>query len=148
VLTTAQDSLASLGDEEEGNKYLTIFTILSVSSIVGLPFIDNILGKYGYHMGFQSINMLALLHGIIRLSSDNLNVQILGFVVFSFYRCFIFATVFSFLPIFLGGAAIGRGACMLNFWSALFSLVNIGLATWLVHELEASISSIQCSSCL
>jgi hypothetical protein len=137
VLTTARDNLASLGDDEEGNKYLTIFTVLSVSSIAGLPFIDNILGKYGYHMGFQSINMLALLHGIIQLSSDNLNVQILGFVVFSFYRCFIFATVFSFLPIFLGGAAIGRGAGMLHFWSALFSLVNIGLATWLVHGLEA-----------
>jgi hypothetical protein len=136
VMTTARDNLASLGDDEEGNKYLTIFTVLSVSSIVGLPFMDYILGKYGYHIGFQAINMLALLHGIIQLSSDNLNVQILGFVVFSFYRCFIFATAFSFLPVFLGGAAIGRGAGMINFWSALSSLVNIGLATWLVHGLE------------
>jgi hypothetical protein len=80
--------------------------------------------------------MLALLHGIIQLSSDNLNVQILGFVVFSFYRCFTFATVFSFLPIFLGGAAIGRGAGTICFWSALFGLINIGLASWLVNGLE------------
>jgi hypothetical protein len=136
VMTTARDNLASLGDDEEGNKYLTIFTVLSVSSIVGIPFIDNILGKYGYHIGFQAINMLALLHGIIQLSSDNLNVQILGFVVFSFYRYSIFATVFSFLPVFLGGAAIGRGAGMINFWRAPFGLVNIGLATWLVNGLE------------
>jgi MFS family permease len=136
VLTTARDNLASLGDDEEGNKYLTIFTVMGVSSLVGLPFIDNILGKYGYHMGFQAINMLALLHGIIQLSSDNLNVQILGFVVFSFYRCFTFATVFSFLPLFLGGAAIGRGAGMICFWSALVGLLNIGLASWLVNGLE------------
>jgi hypothetical protein len=44
VMTTARDNLASLlGDDEEGNKCLTIFTVLSVSSLVGLPFIDNIL---------------------------------------------------------------------------------------------------------
>jgi hypothetical protein len=87
-------------------------------------------------MGFQAINMLGLLHGIIQLSSDNLNVQVLGFVVFSFYRCFTYTTIFSFLPVFLGGEAIGRGAGMLNFWGALFSLVNIGLAKWLIQGLE------------
>jgi hypothetical protein len=136
VVTTARDYLASLGDDEEGNKYLTIFTGLSVASIIGLPFIDSILENYGYHMGFQVVNMLGLLHGIIQLSSDNLNVQVLGFVVFSFYRGFTFATVFSFLPVFLGGEAIGRGAGMISFWSALFSLVNIGLAKWLIQGLE------------
>jgi MFS family permease len=136
VSTTARDHLASLGDDDEGNKYLTIFTGLSVASIIGLPFIDRILGKFGYHVGFQVINMLGLLHGIIQLSSDNLNVQVLGFVVFSFYRCFTYTTIFSFLPVFLGGEAIGRGAGMLNFWGALFSLVNIGLAKWLIQGLE------------
>jgi MFS family permease len=136
VLTTARDYLASLGDDEEGNKYLTIFTGLSVASIIGVPFIDSILGKYGYHMGFQVINILGLLHGIIQLSSDNLNVQILGFAVFSFYRCFTFAAVFSFLPVFLGGETIGRAAGIMTFCGALFSLVNLGLAAWLIHGLN------------
>jgi hypothetical protein len=136
VCTTARDNLASLGDDEEGNKYLMIFTGLGVTSVIGLPFIDIILEKYGYHMGFQVVNMLGLLHGIIQVSSDNLNVQVLGFVVFNFYRTFAFSTIFSFLPVFLGGEAIGRGAGMINFGGALFSFVNIGLAKWLVQGLE------------
>jgi hypothetical protein len=49
-----------------------IFTGVSVASTIELPFIDRILGKYGYHVGFQqAINMLGLLHGTIQPSSDN-----------------------------------------------------------------------------
>jgi hypothetical protein len=126
-MATSRGWLGSLGDDEYDNKYLLIFTGLSALSIVGLPFLDPIIGRYGWHVAFQSINLLSLAHGIVQLSSENLNVQILGFCIFSFYRCFHFSVTFSYLPVFLGGTAVGRGAGSLNFFSSFFSLTNIGL---------------------
>jgi hypothetical protein len=136
VLTTSREWLASLGDDDKGNQYLTLFTALSVASIVGLPFLDFLLDKYGYHLGFQAVNLLGMLHGIIQVSSDNLNVQVIGFVLFSFYRCFTFATAFSFLSVFLGGETIGRGAGFMAFFGSLSSLLNLAWAAWVVKGLK------------
>ena len=126
-MATSRGWLGSLGDDEYDNKYLLIFTGLSAVSIVGLPFLDPLIGRCGWHAAFQTVNLLSLAHGTVQLSSDNLNVQILGFCIFSFYRCFHFSVTFSYLPVFLGGTAVGRGAGSLNFFSSFFSLTIIGL---------------------
>lgn len=138
TLTTARDFLAYLGDDETGNKYLTIFTLLTPASILGLPFMDWILIHRGFHAGFQSINFLALVHGIIKVSSDNLNVQVIGFVVFSFFRCFLFTISFSFLPTFLGTKVVGKSAGILSCIQGLFSFINIPLASLAVNQLDGN----------
>jgi len=137
TLTTARNALAYLGDDDDetGNKYLTIFTLLTPLSILGLPFMDYILNHYGYHAGFQSINVLSLAHGIILTSSDNLNVQVLGFLIFSLFRCFLFTVSFSFVPTFLGQSVVGRGSGIMTFWFGLLSFVNVGLSHWAVNGL-------------
>lgn len=111
TLTTTRDFLATLGDDEVDNKYLTIFTLLFPASLAALPCTDFIYSKYGFHGGelssgrslrlsvqsdvslspfsfaaFQAINALALGYSLVRLLSDDLNVQILGFLLFSFFR--------------------------------------------------------------
>jgi hypothetical protein len=137
TLTTSRDWLASLGDDELDNKYLTIFISLSVVSISGLPFIDHLLEHYGYHVGFQVINLLGMIHGMIQVSGRTLNVvHIVGFLVFSFYRCFTFVSIFSFISIFLSGSNIGRGAGIMTFGGAVFSFVNLGLSAWVVNGLK------------
>lgn len=134
TITTARDFLAYLGDDEVGNKYLTIFTLMTPVSILGLPFMDFILNRWGYHAGFQSINVLSLAHGIILTSSDNLNVQILGFIIFSFFRCFLFTISFSFVPTFMSQSVVGRGSGIMTFWFGVLSFVNIGLSSWAVSQ--------------
>ena len=135
TITTARDFLAYLGDDETGNKYLTIFTLLTPVSILGLPFMDFVLNHYGYAAGFQCINILSLAHGIIMVSSDNLNVQVLGFLIFSFFRCFLFTVSFSFVTTFLGNSVVGRGSGYMTFWFGLLSFVNVGLSSWAVNGL-------------
>jgi hypothetical protein len=76
TLTTAHYFLAYLGDDEYNNRYLTIFTLLTPVSIIGVPFVDATLQKFGYHGGMQAVSILAILQGIIKVSIDNLNVQI------------------------------------------------------------------------
>jgi hypothetical protein len=138
TLTTARDFLGYLGDDEQGNKYLTIFTLMTPVSILGLPFIDQVLTRYGYHTGLQCINALALIHGTIQVSTENLNVQILGFVVFSFFRCFLFAVSFSFLPTFLGGKVIGKAAGLLVSLGGIVLFLNIPLANAAVNQLNGN----------
>lgn len=135
TLTTARDFLGYLGDDEQDNKYLAIFTLMTPVSILGLPFADHALTRWGYHTGFQCVNALALLHGIIQVSTENLNVQILGFVAFSFFRCFLFAVSFSFLPTFLGGEVIGKAASLLVSLGGIVLFLNIPLANAAVNQL-------------
>jgi len=129
VMATAREWLRSLGDDQYQHKYVLLFTALSAVSVVGLPIFVWIItdSRLGYHGAFQCINVLGIIHGVIQLSTDNLNVQVIGFCVFSFYRCFLFSTCFSFLPVFLSGATVGRGAGILNFAASFFSLSNLGL---------------------
>jgi len=135
VLTTARDFLAFLGDDETGNRYLSIFSMLTPASIIGIPFVDYILRRYGHHGGLQLVNLLGFAHGVITVFSSNLNLQILGFVLFSFYRCFLFTVIFSFGPTFLGSDVIGRGAGWMVFVSGIFSFVNIALKNWAIRDL-------------
>ena len=128
TLTTTRDFLASLGDDEVGNKYLTIFTLLFPASLAALPCTDAITSKYGFHGGFQAINILALGYSLIRLLSKDLNVQILGFILFSFFRSFFFGVTFSAIPAFLSQDVVGKAMGLTYALAGLASYVNIPLS--------------------
>ena len=137
-LATARDFLAYLGDDEYGNKYLTIFTLLTPASICGVPLVDRVLLRYGFHFAFQVINLLALTYQVVKVSSDNLNVQIVGFVVFSFFRSFFFGITFSFLPTLLSSDVVGKATGIMFAGAAVFSFVNIPLANLAVERLDGN----------
>ena len=128
VLTSTRDFLASLGDDELNNKYLTIFTIMMPASLVALPFIDTVLLRFGMSGGFQAANLLALGCNLVRAFSDNLNVQVLGFILFSFFRCFLFGVTFSFLPTLVSPELLGKVCSMLYLFSGIVSVLNVPLA--------------------
>jgi hypothetical protein len=66
-LSTQRDFLASLGDDDAGNKYLTIFTLLMPASVVGLPFVDAVVTYFGFIGGLQVVNLLGLAYTIIKV---------------------------------------------------------------------------------
>ena len=154
TLTTTRDFLAYLGDDDTGNKYLAIFTLLTPASVLGLPFVDKIVHKGGYSAGLHVVNALAFLQGIIQVSSDNLNVQVIGFVFYSFYRCFLFSVCFSCLPAFLDGIVLGKGYGLLIFGGGVLSLMNIPLSNAAVQKLGGNffvpnlIYTILCAPCI
>lgn len=125
MMTSAEAFLKDLGDDD--NKYIEIFTYILSISIIGLPVVDIILTKFGYHAGLQSINILAAVHGIIQISSDNPNIQIIGFVIFSFYRCFIFSIVFPFLGTLLQPQVMGKANGLMNISVGILGILNIPL---------------------
>mmetsp|Transcript_14441 Transcript_14441/g.28889 ORF Transcript_14441/g.28889 Transcript_14441/m.28889 type:complete len:543 (-) Transcript_14441:179-1807(-) len=136
TLTTTRDFLEFLGDDEQNNRYLTIFTLATPASLVAVPFVDAIIYRFGHHGGLQCINVLALAYMIIRVSSHNLNVQVLGFFIFSFYRCFLFGVVFSFLPTLVAGHVIGKASGWMYLIAGVTALINIPLATIAVEKLD------------
>jgi hypothetical protein len=138
TLTTARDFLKNLGDDEYGNRYLSIFTLMTPVSLLALPFVDVAIHRYGFGLALQGVNFLGIVHGIIKVSSTNLNVQILGFLVFSFYRCFLFAVTFSCMPNFMNGKVIGRGIGVFYVVSGVVSFINIPLANMAVERLDGN----------
>ncbi|KAL7471571.1 hypothetical protein ACHAXS_011859 [Conticribra weissflogii] len=136
ILTTTKDFLSYLGDDEYGNRYLSIFTLLTPVSILGLPFVDMILRKYGYSIGLHFINLLGIAVGLVKVTSTNLSVQVVGFVIYSFYRCFIFSITFSCLPTFLGVDVLGKGCGFLILYGGILSfIVNIPLSNVTMNRL-------------
>jgi len=127
TLTAARDFLGSLGDDEYGNRYLGIFTLTTPISLAALPFLDVVTNRFGFHAALQSVNALAIVHGMLRVTSTNLNVQILGFVVYSFFRCCLYAAGLSCLADFVGLGAIGRATGTLFVLAGVASLFNIGM---------------------
>ena len=135
ILTATRDILAFLGDDETGNRYLSIFSLLMPVSIIGVPFVDYVLRHYGHYGGLQLVNLLGVIHGIITVATPNMNIQVVGFIIFSFYRCFLFTVAFSFGPTFLSGDVVGRSAGFMVFSSGIFSFLNIVLKNWAINNL-------------
>jgi hypothetical protein len=134
VLTTTRDFLGYLGDNEVNNKYLTIFTLIMPASVAALPFTDATIHRFGFHGGFQAINILALGYSLIRLLSDNLNIQIIGFVLFAFYQSFLYGVVFSYIPTLLAQNVVGKAMGILYAVGGLSSLLNIPLSTLAIRK--------------
>jgi len=138
TMTTTRDFLAYLGDDEYNNRYLTIFTLLMPASLVFIPCVDLVLNRYGFAGGFQFVNVLAFSYNLIRVFSDNLNVQILGFILFSCFRCFLFGIASSFLPTILSANMNGKAAGLLYAVTGLVGFANIPVARVTVVQLEGN----------
>lgn len=133
---TQRDFLGDLGDDEHDNLYLTIFTLSTPLSIVGAPFMDWCILHLGWINSLQVVNVLGLGFSTIKVVTTNLNAQIVGFVIFSFCRSFIFGLSFSFLPKIVKGSVIGRAQGILAGMAGLLNLVNIPMASFAVNQME------------
>jgi hypothetical protein len=137
-LTTMRVFLAYLGDDEVNNKYLTIFSFLMPVSLCALPAVDAIIHHLGFHGGFQTINVLALGYSLIKITSDNLNVQVFGFIIFSFYRSFLFGVTMSFLPSIFAPQANGKVYGLMIMISGFSAFLNIPLTTFAVEKRDGN----------
>lgn len=69
-LSTQRDFLAYLGDDEEDNLYLTIFTWMTPLSLLGVPFVDYVILHFNWGGALQGINLLALAYTLVKVVSD------------------------------------------------------------------------------
>ena len=109
------------------------------ASVLGFPFVDWALGKFGYHKALQLINVLGLVHGIIQISATaNLDIQIIGFLVFSFYRCFLFSVIFAYLSVLMPEKVLGKANGFLHIAAGAAGLLNIPLGNAAVQQWNGS----------
>ena len=134
TLTTARDFLGTLGDDTYGNRYLGIFTLLTPFSIIALPFLDAVINKLGFYAALQAVNILGILHGIIKVGYPSLTIQVVGFVVFTFFRCFLYSVGLSCAASFIGPSSIGKATGTLYVLAGVTSFFNIGLAHWAIER--------------
>lgn len=124
---TQKDFLEDLGDDEADNLYLTIFTLLAPASVLGSPFIDKAILKFGWTAALHSVNVLAVAYMTVKVASTSLDVQILGFIIFMFYRSFLFGISFSFVPVLMNATVVGRAAGAMAGCAGLASCMAIPL---------------------
>ena len=114
-----------LGDDDY--KYLSIFTLLTPVSVLGAPFVDYLILHFGWTVALQSINVFAASFLSVKVFSTDLNVQIVGFILFSFYRSFLFGVSFSFLPSLIAGPVVGRAGGIMTASAGAVGLLLIPL---------------------
>jgi hypothetical protein len=136
TMATIRDFLASLGDDNYDNRYLTLFTLLTPVSLFGLPFVDYIMHHYGFHCAFQSVNALGLGYMLIRLCSSNLNVQVLGFIIFAFFRCFLYSVFQSFVPTLFSPDVVGLCIGLLVGIPGVAAFLNVPLAKYIIKSAD------------
>jgi hypothetical protein len=125
TLATAADFLKDLGDTD--GFYLSLFTIMQPASVFALPLVDATVQRFGFGTAFQCVNGLAFTYILIKLVSDDLNVQIVTFLMVAVVRCYLFAVTFSFLPRLLSPNAVGKGTGFLYMVGGVASFLNIPL---------------------
>eukprot|EP00977_Amphora_coffeiformis_P011968 scaffold2919_cov161-Amphora_coffeaeformis.AAC.5 len=135
-IVTQRDFLAYLGDDDTNNRYLTIFTLLTPVSIVAAPLMDYCILHYGWTGSLQVINVMGVICSLVKVLSNDLNVQIVGFVIFSLYRGFLFGVSFSFLPHIISDPVMGRATGMLVGISGAAFLISIPLANMAIHTYD------------
>lgn len=126
TLTTAAAFLNDLGDN---GLYLSIFTMAQPASVLAVPLVDMIVGKYGFGGAFFSTNCFAAATLLIKLFFTNLNIVVLHGVFVAVMRCFLYAGTFSYLPNLLGPSTVGSGAGILSAFGGFLSFLNIPLNT-------------------
>ena len=130
TLTTAKDFLGSLGDNAIGNKYLSILSLSTPIVLLGLPLVELFVKNWGYIFALQSINVVGISHGLVLLTTTNLNAQVVGFILFMFYRCFLLSICLSYLETFAEKHALGKLTGLISFFPGLVILLNIPLTHW------------------
>jgi hypothetical protein len=138
TLTSSKDFLSSLGDDKTGNRYLTILSLLSPVAVLGLPLVDFFVNKFGYIISLQIVNAVAIMHGIILVTSRNLNIQIIGFILLALYRCFTFAIILSYLEVVVEKHALGKLTGVISLSPGLLQLVNLPLTNWALGPLDGN----------
>ena len=133
-IMTQRTFLAGLGDDDHDHLYLTLFVLMTPVSVLGAPLIDRVILRFGWMVGFQFINLLGFGYTLIKVASTNLNVQVLGFVLFSFYRSFLFGLSFSFLPTLVAGRLVGTAAGTLAGVAGCATLLTIPLVNLAVKR--------------
>lgn len=131
---TQRDFLAGLGDDEYNHLYLTIFTLLTPVSILGTPIIDWVVLRSEWTTALQIVNFLSIAFQVVKVSTDNLNAQILGFLLFSFYRCFLFGLTYSFLSCLVDGPLVGRAAGIMTGFAGIVNISMIPFVNLAVHQ--------------
>lgn len=127
-LVTQVGFLEELGDDDYGNIYLLVFTLIGPASIIGAPFMDWVVLHLGWNVAFQLINGLSVAYMTVKVAfSTNLQVQIAGFIIYSFYRSFLFGISYSYLPTLVGDAVVGRAAGIMGGCAGLASVLLIPL---------------------
>ena len=137
-VSTMREFLAYLGDDDYDNRYLTIFIALLPAGILTLPLVDAVLIHLGFTGAFQCINALALGYTLVKVSSESLPVQVVGFVIFVIFCCMLFGVVFSFLPVLLADNTIGKASGIMFAVTGVTSFICIPLSRLAVQDLDGN----------
>ena len=82
------------------------------------------------------VNVFAIAHGIILIGTSNLNLQVVGFVIFAIYRCIAYAILLSYLEVTAKKHVLGKLTGLISVIPALSNLMNIPISNWALGRLH------------
>ena len=100
--------------------------------------VDYVIHNYGYYVALQCVNVLGLGYMLVRLCSTDLNVQIIGFILFAIFRCFLYSTFQSLVPILFSTDLVGFVTGILIGVPGVTAFLNIPLAKYTIQYADGN----------
>jgi hypothetical protein len=100
--------------------------------------VDYMIHNYGYHVSLQCVNVLGIGYMLVRLCSTDLNVQIIGFVLFAIFRCFLYSTFQGLIPIIFSTDLVGFVTGILIGVPGITAFLNIPLAKYTIQYADGN----------
>ncbi len=118
-----ENFLNSLGDEETGHYYTSIFSVVVPLGFLVIPLVDFVLFNNSFVSSLHIVTILGVVFGSITCVNE-LNIQVVGFFVFCVFRALLYSVIGTFVAHTFGPLHGGRTNGVL--W-LLASILNFAL---------------------
>ena len=118
-----ENFLNSLGDEETGHFYTSVFSIVVPLGFLVIPLVDYVMFSNSFVSSLNIVTFLGAACGVVTCLNE-LNIQVIGFFVFCVFRALLYSVIGTFVAHTFGPLHGGRTNGVL--W-LLASILNFAL---------------------
>lgn len=93
---TVSSQLASIYGEAESSRFVDLFNTLLIVGVFSIPFYGAFTDRYGFGPSILMSVSFGVLYAILA-SFKMLGLQVVTFVIYAFYRTFLFSSIFAFV---------------------------------------------------
>ena len=128
-----ENFLNSLGDENTGHFYTSIFSIVVPLGFLVIPLVDYVMFSNTFIKSLNIVTLLGVVFGVITCVNV-LSLQVLGFFVFCVFRALLYSVIGTFVAHTFGPLNGGRTNGVLWLLASIFNFAIYPLSSFILEK--------------
>lgn len=130
-----ENFLNSLGDEETGHLYTSIFSVVVPLGFLVIPLVDHVMFSNTFTSSLNIVTQLGICFGVVTCINV-LQVQVLGFFVFCVFRALLYSVIGTFVAHTFGPLNGGRTNGVLWLLASFLNLLLYPLSSFVLENCD------------